>query len=109
MRVRRTNEQLRDSLWRALSSKWQTVSQVSEKARMDIRTTRQLIKDYLEEFKNHLERSEAYIPSTRFQINDRTYYVIEVAERDERIIAVRLVAVEELSGKYGIALSQLNG
>jgi murein L,D-transpeptidase YafK len=108
MRTRRTKKELTNQLWRALSSKWQTVSQVRKKARMDIRTAQRLIKNYLAEFKDQLERSEIYVPTEEFRINDRRYHVIEVAERDERIVAVRLVTIEELSGKYGVALSQLN-
>ena len=72
---------------------------------MDIRTTRRLIVDYLQEFKG---QPEGYVPHDRLRVNDKKYWALEVAQREGKIMGVRLVMVEELSRKYGITLSKLN-
>jgi len=68
---------------------------------MDIRTVHRLLKDYQEQLRSHVENGKLYVAQKRLQIDDYRCWVAEVAQRNGRIIAVRLVIAEKLYDQYG--------
>jgi hypothetical protein len=102
-RTRRTEAQLENSLWYALSGRWQTLHEVSKKARMDIRTAQCLVSTYKKNFKKDLLSGQIYQPHKRAQLMGQRCLIIETAEQNERIICLRLIACNQKELKVAIS------
>jgi hypothetical protein len=102
-RTRRTEAQLENSFWYAVSGRWQTLHEVSKKVRMDIRTAQRLVSAYKENFEKCLLCGQIYQPHKRSQLIGERCFMIETAEENGRIICLRLIACNQKELKVEIS------